>query len=182
MPQMNERNDGVGLAIGRARQTNAGRKFPPLKFGRWLLGCGRSGAPARFVARSGRNGVRGQGGCGACLLAIRLSQRRSLDRLLHRSTTVNVRCVSYRLKDRRKAGCGPTMCHIPFWPNWKKNRGSQVSERHVSTSSGVWTTNTLSFRDPSVLHGKLGSDPQSGQGRNEIGCQTADGWFRQCYA
>ena len=90
--------------------------------------------------------------------------------------------MSYRLKDRRKAGCGPTMCHIPFWPNWKKNRGSQVSERHVSTSSGVWTTNTLSFRDPSVLHGKLGSDPQSGQGRNEIGCQTADGWFRQCYA
>lgn len=38
-PQMNERNDGVELAIGRARQTNAGRKFPPLKFGKmppWL--------------------------------------------------------------------------------------------------------------------------------------------------
>ena len=121
MPQMNERNDGVGLAIGRARQTNAGRKFPPLKFGRWLLGCGRSGAPARFVARSGRNGVRGQGGCGACLLAIRLSQRRSLDRLLHRPTTVNVRCVSYRLKDRRKAGFGATTRHIPRWPTGRRS-------------------------------------------------------------
>src|SRR5256885_3043052 len=30
-----------------------------------------------------------------------------LDRLLHHSTTINIRGESYRLKDRRKAGLGP---------------------------------------------------------------------------
>ena len=33
--------------------------------------------------------------------------RRSLDRLLHHSTTINIRGESYRLKDRRKAGLVP---------------------------------------------------------------------------
>jgi hypothetical protein len=39
--------------------------------------------------------------------AIRSSRPRILDRLLHHSTTINIRGESYRLKDRRKAGRFP---------------------------------------------------------------------------
>jgi hypothetical protein len=37
-----------------------------------------------------------------------------LDRLLHHSTTVNIRGESYRLKERRKAGLRPPSCQWRF--------------------------------------------------------------------
>ena len=40
-----------------------------------------------------------------------------LDRLLHHSTTINIRGESYRLKDRRKAGLVPPRGHrLISWP------------------------------------------------------------------
>lgn len=43
----------------------------------------------------------------AAVVQLSAEDRGILDRLLHHSTTVNIRGESYRLKDRRKAGLVP---------------------------------------------------------------------------
>lgn len=67
-----------------------------------------------------------------------------LDRLLHHSTTVNIKGESYRLKEKRKAGVLPKTQRQSVMMKWRKadNRSDQIAdikngEKGVRTIS--WT-------------------------------------------
>ena len=72
-----------------------------------------------------------------------------LDRLLHHSTTVNIRGETYRLKDRRKAGLVPPRENSPpvkfmYEPPWPRTQwspatrfGRSFDRRNEEFSSGV---------------------------------------------
>jgi hypothetical protein len=58
-----------------------------------------------------------------------------LDRLLHYSTTINIRGESYRLREKRKAGVFHDLTAKPLKGNSSPARKTQGEEQDASNSS-----------------------------------------------